>query len=84
MLAAAPQAEAIITVEERNIIGGLGTAVVEVRAEFGDSCVAFGRIGINEEFCYQVGSQEYLRAIYGLPVDSIAEVVRSTMEAAHK
>ncbi len=84
VLAAARQTKAIITVEEHSLIGGLGSAVAEVLAELSDSCIAFRRIGIKDEFCQQVGSQEYLRGIYGLSVDSIIEVVRSLREAAHK
>jgi len=76
VLSAVQQTKAIITVEEHNVIGGLGTAVVEVLAELGDSCIAFKRIGVKDEFCQQVGSQEYLRGIYGLSVDSIIEVLR--------
>jgi transketolase len=81
---AAQQTEAIITVEEHSIIGGLGSAVAEVLVESGNSHITCKRIGIKDEFCQQVGSQEYLQAIYGLSVDSIIEVVRSLREAAHK
>jgi len=84
VLAAAEQTKAIITVEEHSLIGGLGSAVAEVLAELGNSHTTFRRIGIKDEFCRQVGSQEYLRGIYGLSVDSIIEVVRSLREAAHK
>lgn len=84
VVAAAQQTKAIITVEEHSIIGGLGSAVAEVLAELGNSHTTFRRIGIKDEFCQQVGSQEYLRGIYGLSVDGIVEVVRSLREAAHK
>ena len=77
VLAAARQTKAIVTVEEHSMIGGLGSAVAEVLAELGNSHVTFRRIGIKDEFCQQVGSQEYLRGIYGLSVDGIVEVVRS-------
>lgn len=56
MLAAVPQTEAIITVEEHSVVGGSGNIVVEVLAELGDSYVAFGRIGIKDEYCHQVSS----------------------------
>jgi len=84
VVAAAQRTKAIITVEEHSMIGGLGSAVAEVLAELGDSHTTFRRIGIRDEFCQQVGSQEYLRGIYGLSVDSIIEVVRSLREAVHK
>ena len=84
MLAVAKQAKAIITAEEQSIIGGLGTPAVELLTGLGDSCVAFRRLEMNEEFCQQVGSQEYLRPIYGLSMDGITEVVRSLSEGGHK
>lgn len=84
VVAAARQTKAIITVEEHSTIGGLGSAVAEVLAELGNSHVTFRRIGIKDEFCQQVGSQEYLRGICGLSVDSIIEVVRSLRGAAHR
>jgi transketolase len=50
----------IVTLEEHSIIGGLGSAVAEVIAENGKS-VKFKRIGIQDKFCHDVGSQSYLR-----------------------
>jgi len=50
----------IFTLEEHNIIGGLGSAVAEVIAESGKA-VRFRRIGIQDQFMHTVGSQSYLR-----------------------
>jgi transketolase len=50
----------MVTLEEHNIIGGLGSAVSEVIAESGQA-VRFKRIGIKDVFCHEVGSQQYLR-----------------------
>jgi transketolase len=50
----------MVTLEEHNIIGGLGSAVAEVIAESGQA-VRFKRIGIKDIFCHEVGSQQYLR-----------------------
>ncbi len=80
VLAAVQQTKAIITVEEHSLIGGLGSAVAEVLAELGNSHITFKRIGIRDEFCAQVGSQEYLRKVYSLSVDGIVKVVQSLME----
>lgn len=74
--AAAKQTRAIITVEEHNIIGGLGSAVSEVLAEWGCR-VTFKRIGLNDTFCYQVGSQAYLQKLYFLSVEYIVKVAQS-------
>jgi len=79
-LTAAQQTKAIITVEEHSVIGGLGSAVAKVLAELGNSHITFKRLGIRDEFCSQVGSQEYLRKAYSLSVDGIVKVVQSVME----
>jgi len=50
----------IMTLEEHNIIGGLGSAVAEVIAESGKS-VSFRRIGIPDAYSHYVGSQQFLR-----------------------
>jgi transketolase len=84
VLAAIQQTKAIITVEEHSVIGGLGGTVAEVLAESGNSHITFRRICIKDGFCQQVGSQDYLRGICGLSVDSIIEIVRALSEAAQK
>lgn len=71
VLAAARETDVIVTVEEHNIIGGLGSAVAEVLAESADAHVAFKRIGLKDLFCAQVGNQEYLQKAYSLSVDDI-------------
>ena len=74
VLAAARETRAIITIEEHNIIGGLGGAVAEVLAESGISPIAFKRMGIGDSFCSQVGSQAYLQKVYSL---SVGDIVRA-------
>lgn len=55
----------IITFEEHNIIGGLGSAVAEVIAESGKP-VKFRRIGINDRFSHYVGGHELQKDKFGL------------------
>ena len=64
----------IVTIEEHNIIGGLGSAVAEVMAE---NCVnaKLLRIGLNDEFCSIIGTQSYLREQYGLSSKKIVEKI---------
>jgi transketolase len=69
----------IITIEEHSVIGGLGSAVSEVLAERTNGCVAFEKIGLNNEFCHQIGCQDYLRDRYRLSIDNIAEVANKLM-----
>lgn len=62
----------IFTVEEHNITGGFGSAVAEVMAE-NPAKARLVRIGINDEYCTIVGSQEYLRDQYGFSTDKIVK-----------
>jgi len=55
----------IVTLEEHNIIGGLGSAVAEIIAESGKA-VKFKRIAIPDVYPHFVGSQHFLRRKFGL------------------
>lgn len=50
----------IYTLEEHNVIGGLGSAIAEVIAESGTG-ITFKRIGIPDTYTHHVGSHMYLR-----------------------
>jgi len=70
LVKAAKETKAIITVEEHNIIGGLGGAVCEV---LGEKCpTKVLRIGVNDEFG-QSGKGEELLELYGLTVENIVK-----------
>jgi transketolase len=79
VLAAAMQTGAIATLEEHSIMGGLGSAVAEILAE-SDQQVPFKRIGLPSAPSAFVGSQEYLRAQYGL---TEAEILNSLVTLLH-
>lgn len=66
------QHELIVTCEEHNILGGLGSAVAEVMAEHPTGARLL-RLGICDEYCTEVGNQQYLRSHYGLSGESIAQ-----------
>jgi len=55
----------IITVEEHNVIGGLGSAVAEIIAESGKP-VNFKRIGIADKFSHFVGSHNFQKQKFNL------------------
>ena len=65
----------ILTVEEHNVIGGLGDAVGSVIAESGKGCV-FKKHGIYDEFA-TIGYAEDLYAHYGLDANGVVDQVRS-------
>ena len=74
VVAAAKETGAILTVEEHNILGGLGGAVAEVLMEAGVSC-KFKRHGINDEYSV-IGKPFYLYRHYKLDAEGISSVAR--------
>ena len=77
VLTVARETGVIMTIEEHNVIGGLGSAVAEVLAERFSGNLTFKRLGVPDTFCSQVGNQEYLRGIYSLSVDGIVKTARA-------
>jgi transketolase len=77
VIAAAKETGGILTVEEHNVLGGLGDAVASVLAEEGIGC-AFRKHGLQD--CFSViGYAEDLYAHYGLDANGIADQVRRMM-----
>ena len=68
----------ILTVEEHNIIGGLGSAVAEVLSENGCN-VLHKRIGIRDNFCYGVGSQNFHLERNGISVSNITQIIKKEL-----
>ncbi len=64
----------IFTVEEHNIIGGLGSAVSEIIAE-SNKCVVFQRIGVADQFCHVIGDHKFMKDYYGLSPNKIYEQI---------
>ena len=76
--AAARETGAILTVEEHNVIGGLGSAVAEVLVE--EARVPFRRHGVMDEFSL-IGPPAALYAHYRLDADGVTEVARELLQA---
>lgn len=79
VLRAAAETGALVTLEEHSILGGLGSAVAEVIAEGGVVGVPFKRLGLPSAFSTQTGTQEYLRDLNGLSLETILEAVRNLL-----
>ncbi len=71
--------KAIVTLEEHNIIGGLGGAVAEVLAEMPER-PKFKRFGVQDAWPDIVGSQDFLRRYIGIDGDSIAPQIRALIK----
>lgn len=67
----------ILTIEEHNVIGGLGSAVAEVLMESGIS-TKFKRHGIQDEYSI-IGKPYYLYGHYKLDGKGIAEVAKAQL-----
>ncbi len=67
----------VIALEDHSIIGGLGSAVAEVLAESGYRGT-FKRIGYPDVFPHGYGTQDEMRARYGLTAEAIVRTVRET------
>lgn len=73
--------EVIVTVEEHNIVGGLGAAIAEACLEGGAPVRSFKRIGVRDLFPSVVGDQRFLRRHYGMDAAAIADAVRAGLGA---
>jgi transketolase len=71
---AATETKAIFTIEEHNVIGGLGSAVSEVLAELSYR-VLFKRFALPDRFVEDVGDRKYLIEKSGLGANQIAKAI---------
>ncbi|MFA6552787.1 MAG: transketolase C-terminal domain-containing protein [Candidatus Paceibacterota bacterium] len=77
----AKKTKAIVTVEDHQIAGGMGSAVAELLAENFPTTIEF--VGIKDEFG-QSGTQEDLYKHYGLDAQSIKTAVKKTLKSIQK
>lgn len=78
-LRAARETAGIVTIEEHTIHGGLGGAVAESLLEAGGRPGFFQRIGLRAGFSSVVGSQSYLRGVYGIDTAAIVACVQERL-----
>ena len=77
IMKAVEETRRIVTFEDHNVIGGLGSAVAEVIVESGKGC-AFKKVGIPDEYSI-VGYPEDLYNHFKLDTDGVLETVREVM-----
>jgi transketolase len=77
VLTAAGRSRRLLTVEEHNVLGGLGGAVAEVLADAGAG-VPLTRHGIRDEFSL-IGPPTHLYRHYRLDAEGIVEVAREAL-----
>jgi transketolase len=82
VLEAADDSAVLMSVEEHNVLGGLGSAMAEVLTEAGAG-VRLHRHGIKDEYAL-IGPPTHLYRHYGLDGDGIAAVARTVVGAADR
>lgn len=75
--AAMKETAGIITIEDHNIIGGLGSAVCEAASAAGGAHVE--RIGVKDTFCPSVGTNNYLLNEQGITVEQVVKRAMTIM-----
>ena len=73
----AAETGAIVTAENHNVIGGIGSAVAETLAELKPTLQY--RVGVREAFG-QVGKVDYLKEKYGLTVENIVTQAKKLVD----
>jgi len=81
ILQAAAETGCIVTAENHNILGGLGSAVVEVVAE--NNPVPVLRVGIKDKFG-EVGKEDYLAQKFEIGVPNILQSAKKAISLKHK
>lgn len=74
----AAEGRPLLTVEENTLLGGFGSAVLELLAQKGLNEAPFRRLGIPDEFPTQA-TQKELRRLYGIDAEGIAAAVREML-----
>jgi transketolase len=77
IVAAARECRAVITVEDHNVLGGLGSAVAEALAAAGTDGTRLTVLGVRDYG--QSGSQEELYEEYGISASHVAKAAREAL-----
>jgi transketolase len=70
----------IITIEEHNLMGGLGSAVSEVLCDANIYPKKFKRLAFPDVNVAKIGGQAWIRDQYGLQAKGIADSVRELLK----
>ena len=72
------QSRAVIVLEEHSVLGGLGSVITEIAAEFAP--VRILRVGVQDRFSHYCGSYEYLLQEHGLDRAAIEHKIRQFLQ----
>ena len=75
------QFKLLVSIEEHNVIGGLGSAIAEVTAGISGTHAPLLCLGMKNQDSSIVGSHEFLRDYYGLSAEKLASRICDRLEA---
>lgn len=75
------QFKLLVSIEEHNVIGGLGSAIAEVTAGISGTHAPLLCLGMKDQYSSIVGSHEFLRDYYGLSAEKLASRICDRLEA---
>ena len=76
VLSAARETDAVVTVEEHSVVGGLGSAVADVVATMAGPHAPLHKYGVPDRVNHLVGQQEVLRRMAGDLVEIVPSLLR--------
>lgn len=80
IIALAKSSKLLVTMEDHNIIGGLGGAVAEVISSIPEIHAQLLRVGLQDTYTSEVGNQDYLRDYYGISANRVKPKIMNIME----
>jgi len=73
------RSRAVVVLEEHSVLGGLGSVITEIAAEFAP--VRILRVGVQDRFSHHCGSYEYLLKEHGLERQAITQRMANFLKA---
>jgi len=73
--------KALFTIEEHNVIGGLGEAIARVLCEQFGTKIIFKAFGVQDFYFHIAGSRSYLNDLAGLSPEKITDAINTLMKA---
>ena len=77
---ASKECGAVFTLEEENIIGGLGGAVAEFYAENSEYACKFKRLGVPDTYGEVTGTQKWIHSQYGIDAQGVATSIKEILK----
>lgn len=74
----AKKSKLLITMEEHNVVGGVGGAVAEALSEIEEKHAVLYRAGLQDTYTSKIGNQDYLRDYYGMNAEKVFAHVMET------